>query len=493
LPALELTFFICAAVLFLSILASKISARVGLPSLFLFIVIGMLAGSDGLQIIWFENYALAYNISVLALAFILFAGGLETSTDEIKPVLKSGLVLSSLGVFLTAIFVGVFAHIVTGISLQSGMLIGAIVSSTDAAAVFGILRSRALHIPARLRYLLEFESGSNDPMAVFLTMGLISLYTDPEAGVLSVLLLFAGQVVVGGLMGWLLGRLAVHLLHRFRLEYEGLYPILTIACVLAIFSATSILHGSGFLAVYIAGIIIGNSSFTHRRSILRFHNAISWLFQIVTFFTLGLLVFPSHLPDVAAVAIAISLFLIFLARPLAVGISVFPFKMPFREYFFTSWVGLKGIVPIVLAIFPLFYAVEGAQYVFNVVFFVVLFSLILQGTTIPWVARTLKLVQPSGNRQDHPFIFEASHELTSDMVEYELHDCSHVIGKQLKEIRLPEGTLVALVGRRGQYTIPKGDSVLEKGDTIFVLAPKSRIEELQQHLFMDKDGAIIKT
>jgi len=481
----------CAAVLFLSILASKISARVGLPSLFLFIVIGMLAGSDGLKIIWFENFTLAYNISVLALAFILFAGGLETSINEIKPVLKQGLVLSSLGVFLTAIFVGIFAYGIAGIDFRMGMLIGAIVSSTDAAAVFGILRSRALHIPARLRYLLEFESGSNDPMAVFLTMGLISLY-DPEAGIASVLLLFVKQVVVGGLLGWLLGRVAVHLLHRFRLEYEGLYPILTIACVLAIFSVTSILHGSGFLAVYVAGIIIGNSSFTHRRSILRFHNAISWLFQIITFFTLGLLVLPSDLPGVAVVAITISLFLIFLAGRVAVGISVSPFKIPFREYLFTSWVGLKGIVPIVLAIFPLFYGVEGAQYIFNVVFFVVLFSLILQGTTIPWVARALKLVLPSGSRQDRPFIFETSHELTSDMVEYELHDCSHVIGKQLKDIRLPEGTLVTLVGRRGQYIVPKGDSVFEKGDTIFVLTPKTGIDALQKNLFTDKDGAIIK-
>jgi len=492
LPTLELMFFTCAAILFLSIIASKVSARIGVPSLFLFIVIGMAAGSDGLKVIIFENYTLAYNISVLALAFILFAGGLETNKDEIKPVFKHGIVLSSLGVFLTALFVGLFAHFAAGLKLEEGLFIGAIISSTDAAAVFGILRSRSLHLPGKLRSLLEFESGSNDPMAVFLTMGLIVYYTDPNAGAGSILLLFASQLIIGCLGGFLLGRLVVRLLHKFRLEYEGLYPILTIACVLAIFSITALAQGSGFLAVYIAGIIIGNSSFTHKRSILRFHNAVAWLFQIVTFCALGLLVFPSQLPHIAAEAIAISLFLIFLARPLAIGLSILPFGMPLREYVFTSWVGLKGIVPVVLAIFPLFNNVPGAQLIFNVVFFVVLFSLILQGTTIPWVANKLKLVLPSAERQEHPFVFEASHELTSDMVEYELHDCSHVIGKQLKEITLPESTLVALVGRGGQYTIPKGNTVLERGDTIFVLSPRSRLDELRDNLFTDKDGAAIK-
>jgi len=481
-PTLEVIFIITAGLLFLSVAASKISARIGVPSLFLFIGIGILAGSDGPGGIWFDNYIVASDISIMALALILFSGGLETDISEIRPVLKRGAILSTLGVFITAGLVGIFVHAILGLDLMTGMLIGAIISSTDAAAVFGILRTRQLGLPRQLRSLLELESGSNDPMAVFLTIGLVTLVASKGSHPAEILVLFVTQISFGLLAGWGAGRLITFVLRKFRLEYEGLYPIFTIASVLAVYGTTALLDGSGFLAVYIMGIIIGNQNFAHRRSILRFHNATGWLMQIVMFITMGLLVFPHQLPEILLPALGVTFFLIFIARPIAIGLCLFPFRIPLREWAFISWVGLKGAVPIVLGIFPLLHKIPDAQIIFNIVFFVVLVSLILQATSIPWVAKKLGLVEPFQEKRPAPLAFEPSHEISSEMVELELHDCSRVIGQSLRTLGLPEGTLVALIGRAGQYIIPRGDTVLERGDTIFVLAPKGNINELRGHV-----------
>lgn len=479
-PSIDLILVIASFLLLLSIAASKISARIGVPALLLFIVIGMLTGSDGPGGLWFDNYKLAGDISVFALIMILFSGGLDSSLIEIRPVFWQGIVLSTLGVLGTAVIVGIGVHLIAGFDIMHGMLVGAIVSSTDSPAVFGILRSRKIGIPPRLRSMLEFESGSNDPMAICLTIGMVAILTVPNAGIWTMVSLLLMQLLIGAFVGWLAGKVFVYLIHRFRLEYEGLYPILTTACVLGTYGVTALAGGSGYLAIYLMGIIIGNGSFTHKRAILRFHNAVSWLMQIVLFFTLGLLAFPSQLPAIALPAIGVALFVMFVARPLAVALCLLPFREPLRHIFFSGWIGLKGAVAIVLATLPLSTEIKGAQEIFDLVFIIVIMSLLFQGSTIPWAARKFGLALPFREKKSGPLSFEGSSEISSDMVELELHDCSSIIGLKLREVKLPEGSLVALIGRSGQYVVPTGNTVLERGDTIFVLAPRASVEAIRK-------------
>ncbi|HPH03648.1 MAG TPA: potassium/proton antiporter [Spirochaetota bacterium] len=478
-PSIELVMVIASFLLLLSIVASKISARVGVPALLLFILIGMLTGSDGPGGLWFDNYKLASNISVIALALILFSGGLDSSLNEIRMVFWPGFILSTVGVLATTGTIAIGAHLITGFDLMHSILIGAIISSTDAPAVFGILRSRQIGIPQRLRSLLEFESGSNDPMAICLTLGMVTILSIPSAGIDTMVGMLLMQLAIGAVIGWLAGKSFVFVTHRFRLEYEGLYPILTSACAIGTYGLTAVAGGSGYLAVYLMGIVIGNGSFTHKRSILRFHNAISWLMQIILFFTLGLLAFPAEIPSIALPAIGLSLFIMFVARPIVVALCLRPFGESWRNIAFSGWVGLKGAVAIVLATLPLSTGITGAHEIFNLVFVVVILSLLFQGSTIPWVAKKLGLALPFKEKKNSPISFETSSEISSDMVELELHDCSTVIGMRLRDLSLPEDTLVALIGRAGQYIVPRGDTVLEKGDTIFVLAAKGHIESIR--------------
>lgn len=380
---------VSAVLLLLSIVAWLVSSRLGIPALLFFLAIGMLAGSDGPGGIYFDNVFVAQSIGVVALAFILFAGGLDTDWKVVRPALGGALSLSTIGVLLTAIVVALFAMLLLHISFLQGMLLGAIISATDAAAVFSVLGARKLHLKGILIPLLELESGSNDPMAVFLTIGLIQLLTQPQQSFLNVIVLFIQQMGIGAISGLVLGWASLQLIKRLHLEVVSLYPVLTIALVLFTYGLTATLGGSGFLAVYLMGLIVGNSSIQRVNRIARFHDAIAWLMQIAMFLILGLLVFPSHLPTVAVNGLLITGVAIFIARPVSVLISLLPVKISLREKLFISWVGLRGAVPIVLATFPLLANVPQAMALFDLTFFVVLVSVLLQGTTVPLVAKWL--------------------------------------------------------------------------------------------------------
>ena len=383
---------ISAILLLLSILAWLISSRLGIPSLLFFLAIGMLAGSDGPGGIYFDNVFVAQSIGVVALAFILFAGGLDTEWKVVRPALGGALSLSTIGVLLTAIVVALFAMLLLHISFLQGMLLGAIISATDAAAVFSVLGARQLRLKGILLPLLELESGSNDPMAVFLTIGLTELLTQPQQSFLNVIVLFIQQMGIGAISGLVLGWVSLQLIKRLHLAVVSLYAVLTIALVLFTYGLTATLGGSGFLAVYLMGLIVGNSSIQRVNRIARFHDAIAWLMQIAMFLILGLLVFPSHLPAVAVSGLLITGVAIFIARPASVLISLLPVKLSLREKLFISWVGLRGAVPIVLATFPLLANVPQAAALFDLTFFVVLVSVLLQGTTVPLVAKWLRVV-----------------------------------------------------------------------------------------------------
>ena len=383
---------VSSVLLLLSILAWKVSSRLGIPALLLFLGIGMLAGSDGLGGIYFDNAAVAQSVGVIALAFILFAGGLDTEWKAVRPALGAALALSTIGVLLTAVVVAIFAIFLLHVSFLEGLLLGAIISATDAAAVFSVLGARKLNLSGKLIPLLELESGSNDPMAVFLTIGLTNLLTNPHESVFAVLLLFVQQMGIGAIFGLLLGLGAIYLIGRLKLEEAALYPVLTIALVLLAYGLTATLGGSGFLAVYLVGVLLGNSSVQRMNRLTGFHDSLAWLMQIAMFLILGLLVFPSHLPAVFVSGLLITAVAIFIARPVSVLITLFPVKMPLQEKLFVSWVGLRGAVPIVLATFPLLAGLSRASLLFDLVFFVVFASVLLQGASVPFVARWLGVI-----------------------------------------------------------------------------------------------------
>jgi len=372
-----------------SVLAIKISSSFGLPSLLLFLIVGMLAGSEGPGGIEFDNYALTFAIGSVGLSIIIFDGGLRTSWKKIKPILPLGISLSVIGTVVTAASTGIFARYVFDLTWSEGLLLGAIVSSTDAAAVFSILRSKNLGLRKTLKQLLEFEAGSNDPVGVFLTAGLLSVTMSLVDGPLALAGMLFWQGLLGLIWGWLGGRAICWLLNTIGIEYEGLYGVLLLGLVIFLFAGTSALNGSGFLAVYVAGIVIGNSEFIHKGSVVRFHDGIAWIAQILVFLTLGLLVFPSHLLDNWRQGLLLSLFLIFIGRPLSVLIAASLSTFGPKERMFVSWVGLRGAAPIILATLPWSVGFPKSEYFFNLVFFVVLTSVISQGISIPWLAKKL--------------------------------------------------------------------------------------------------------
>lgn len=391
---------VSSLLLLLSILAWKVSSRLGIPALLLFLGIGMLAGSDGPGGIYFDDALVAQSVGVVALAFILFAAGLETEWEVVRPALGGALSLSTIGVLLTAAIVAVFALFVLHFSFIEGLLLGAIISATDAAAVFSVLKARNLHLTGKLLPLLELESGTNDPMAVFLTIGLTGLLTNPHESVLSILLFFVQQMVVGAVLGLLIGWATIWLINRLNLDVEGLYRVFTIALVLFAYGFTALLGGSGFLAVYLVGLLLGNSSVQRVDRLSRFHDSLAWLMQIAMFLILGLLVFPSRLPAVAVSGLLITAVAVFLARPVSVLIALLPVKMSLQEKLFVGWVGLRGAVPIILATFPLLAGLSKASFLFDLVFFVVLASVLLQGTTVPFVAQWLGVTAPAPVAQE---------------------------------------------------------------------------------------------
>ncbi len=469
---------IAAAVLLLgSIFASRISDRFGIPALLLFLALGMLAGSDGPGGLYFDDPALAQAVGVVALAFILFSGGLDTEWKSIRPVARDAVLLATLGVVVTAIVMGGLAKLVLGLSWPTALLLGSIVSSTDAAAVFSILRSKSVSLKGQLKPLLEFESGSNDPMAVFLTVGMIQIISQPSASISSLVGRFFVQMIVGGLAGFVFGRVVVIVINRIRLGYDGLYPVLTLAWVALAYGLTSVIGGNGFLAVYIMGIAVGNREFIHRRSILRFHDGLAWLMQIAMFLTLGLLVFPSQLLPVAGMGLLLAFGLMFVARPVGVFLCLARSSWSVREKLFISWVGLRGAVPIILATFPLLAGVPSSGLIFNIVFFVVLTSALLQGVSLPLVAHWLGVDMPAPPRRALPLEYNPAVAGTTELTEIVLADGCRAAHKAIVDLGLPSQFLIVLVGRQGEYIIPSGAFVLEPGDTILAIADRESLED----------------
>jgi potassium/hydrogen antiporter len=459
-----------AVLLLVGVLLSKTSSHFGVPSLLLFLGLGMLAGSDGLLGVEFDDVALAQQYGVIALAFILFSGGAGTAWRGIRPVLVPGVALATVGVLLSAIVLGAIAAIILDIEMMTGMLLGSVIASTDAAAVFSILRSRGVTIIPRLRHLLELESGSNDPAAVFLTVGMIGLLQAGGTGLGALSATFVVQMGVGLVAGVVLAHAAVMLINRLHLEYDGLYPVLTVAFVLLTYEGTAWLGGSGFLATYVAGLTLANSEFLHKRSLLRFHDAIAWLMQISMFVLMGLLVFPLRLVPVAGQALLVAAVLILVARPLAVLLTLGPFRWSAREIAFVSWVGLRGATPIILATFPVVAGVPNADTIFHVVFFVVLLSVIAQGTTIPAVARRLGLAVKAGRDSTYTFDAVISGDEGHGLREATVVDGAPAVGRSIVSLGLPAGVLIVLLYRSGQVVVPQGGTVLEAGDRVLLLA-----------------------
>jgi cell volume regulation protein A len=477
--AIDYRLLYLSVILLLSVLASKVSDRYGVPALLLFLALGMLAGSDGLGGIYFDDPALAQFLGVAALALILFAGGLDTSWRDVRPVLKYGLTLATLGVLLTALVFGVFAHLCLGLSLLEGLLLGSIVSSTDAAAVFSVLRSRNVSLKGQLKPLLELESGSNDPMAALLTVGFVQVLTRPDLSAARLALLFGLQMPLGAAAGYVMGRGIVLLVNRLRLGYEGLYPALTLSLVLVTYSLTNLIGGNGFLAVYLAGIIVGNNDFLHKRSLLRFHDGLAWLMQIAMFLTLGLLVFPSRLVPVIGPGLLAAAWLMFAARPLSVFACLLPTALSLREKVFVAWVGLRGAVPIVLATFPLLAKAPHAEFMFNMVFFVVLTSVLVQGTSLPAVARWLRLDAPVVPQRVFPLEYNPVSGLKSELRELTIPPDSPAVGQSLVALRLPAEFLVVLIARGNEYLVPGGGTALAAGDTLLALADGEAFARVQ--------------
>ncbi len=382
-----------AILLLLSILASKASSRIGIPSLVLFIVIGMLAGSDGIGGIQFNNLAIVQSVGVIALIFILFSAGLDTQAVLARPVLSQGLGLATFGVMITAFLVALFAYFIIPLPFIHSLLLGAIVSSTDASAVFSILRSQKVTMNRQLKTLIEFESGSNDPMAIFLTLACIKFILTRNLSAFDMVLMFVSQLVVGLFVGFAMGRLIPFIFNKLKLEYSGLYPVLNVALLLLTYGIASSLDGSGFLAIYLTGLMMAKAEFTHKTNLYRFHDGFVWLMQIVMFLILGLQIFPSHLPSIITMGILVSAFLMIIARPVAVFSILSLSSLSFREKSMVAWTGLRGAVPIILATFPLVAQIPHANTIFNIVFFIVLTSVLIQGTLLTKVASWLKVNQ----------------------------------------------------------------------------------------------------
>lgn len=471
---IENIILIGSILLLLSVIAGKTSYKFGIPTLLLFLSIGMLAGSDGIGGIYFDNPEVAQFIGIVSLNFILFSGGLDTSWPSVKPVLKEGLVLSTLGVFLTAMSIGTFVWFITDFTIYESLLLGSIVSSTDAAAVFSILRGKNLALKTNLRPTLELESGSNDPMAYVLTIAFLSLVVNQDKSLLSIIPFFVQQMLIGGLSGFLFGKLSKWIINKIKLDFDGLYPVLVISLMFITFSTTDTLGGNGFLAIYICAVYLGNQNLIHKKTILRMFDGLAWLMQIVLFLTLGLLVFPSEIAPYLGIGLLISLFLIFVARPVAVLLALIPFKMKMRRRLYISWVGLRGAVPIVFATYPLLAGIDKANVIFNIVFFISVSSVLIQGTTLSIVAKWLRVGLPEKAKPLSPTDLLLAEHPKTILEEIIIEVNSFAIGKSIVNLNFPKTAIIAMIERDDNYITPNGSTVIEESDKLIVLTDKEK-------------------
>ncbi|MCK9281146.1 MAG: potassium/proton antiporter [Melioribacteraceae bacterium] len=477
--SLEYLLLIIGVLLLTSILLAKILDNIGIPTLLLFLGVGMLAGSEGIGNIYFNDPALAQSIGTIALIFILFSGGLETNWSTGKKALLPSLSLATLGVFLTALIVGTLIHFILDVSFLWSFLIGAIISSTDASAVFSILRQRRIGLKGNIKPILELESGSNDPMAIFLTISTLELILMPDKSYLSIIGMFFMQMSIGAATGLIIGKAMVYSINKLKFAYEGIYPVFAIAVCITLYSFTALIGGSGFLALYIGGIVIGNSQFIHKKSSIRFFDGLAVLGQLAMFLTLGLLIYPSRLIEVMGIGLIVGAALMFVARPISVFIALIPFKYNWKEKLFVSWVGLRAAVPIILATFPLLAGIEKADMIFDVVFFIVVLSTVLQGWTINPVAKLLKLSQEEKKKPELPIEFNATTSLDTDLLEFIIPYNSNMKGRQIVELDFPHDSRIILIWRDETSIIPIGETVLETGDTVLVLVNKKNIEQIK--------------
>ncbi len=461
---------------FSAIIISKTGYKLGVPSLLVFLVVGMLFGSDGLGL-HFENAKQAQFIGMISLSVILFSGGMDTKISEVKPILLTGLLLSTLGVLVTTALTGLFIYYVShetgfdiNLSLIVSLLLAATMSSTDSASVFNILRTQKINLKQNLRPLLELESGSNDPMAYMLTIVLISLATSASASAGQIAVDFAIQFVVGSITGFAMGKLGVLIINKIKLNNSSLYPILLLSIVFFTFTITDLLKGNGYLAVYIAGAVVGNSKIVCRRETQTFFDGFTWLSQIIMFLALGLLVNPHELLGVAPVAVLIGLFMMIVARPASVFLCLLPFKnLGFKAKTFTSWVGLRGAVPIIFATYPVVADIDGADQIFNIVFFITLLSMIIQGSTISWAAKKLNLNLPL-QKEGNDFGIELPDEIDTTLKDIEVTEKMLENGNKIADMNIPKGTLVMIVKRGNRHIIPNGSLILQAGDKLLLIS-----------------------
>ncbi|WBM74517.1 potassium/proton antiporter [Saprospira grandis] len=472
-----------ALLLLLSVLAGKTSFRLGLPTLILFLLVGMLAGSEGFGGIYFDDSQLAQFIGIIALNIILFSGGLDTRWGAVRLVLGKGLTLATLGVFITAAAVGIFAHYFFDWSWLDAFLLGAIVSSTDAAAVFSILGSTNIHLKHGIRPILELESGSNDPMAYFLTSLLAGAVLKGDMNLAPALLQLILQLVVGVSIGYLMGRLSKWIINNIRLDFKGLYPVLALSLSFLAYASSELLSGNGFLAVYVSAVFLANSQLTQKLSIRQFFDGFAWLMQIILFLSLGLLVFPSQLLAVWPMGLALAFFLMFIARPISVFIGLSWTKLDFKSKLFISWVGLRGAAPIVFATIPMVMGIQSSNLIFNLVFFLTLVSIALQGMSIPFFARLLGLVDLKVSALTQARSLALEEESKVETAEVYISAESPLIDQKLADIHFPADCMVVLIIRKQQYLVPTAHTKIEAGDTLQLLASKAEdLASLQMEL-----------
>lgn len=466
-----------SVLIFVSILISKTGYRFGIPTLLLFLIVGMLFGSDGLGI-QFHSASDVQFIGMMALSIILFSGGMDTKFHDIKPVLTQGILLSTVGVLITTGLTGLFifflsyhTHACLELTMLASLLLAATMSSTDSASVFNLLRSQHMNLKENLRSMLELESGSNDPMAYMLTIVLIQVIGNGSH--LDLLVLFKDlfvQFLLGGGIGYAFGRFSVWLINRIGLSNSSLYSILLLSLIFITFTLTDLVQGNGYLAVYIAGVVTGNAKLAYRKETNTFMSGLTWLFQIIMFLTLGLLVNPHELLSVAGVAVLIGVFMILVARPVSVFASLLPFRgISNKARLFISWVGLRGAVPIIFATYPVIAEIPGSYQMFNIVFFTTLLSLVIQGMTISTMAHWLKLDLPE-EKEGNEFGVELPDEINGNLKDMTLTEEALQNGNRLMDMNIPKGTLVMLVKRGNEFIIPNGQVELKVGDKLLLIS-----------------------
>lgn len=458
---------ISGLILITCITSTKVLYKFGVPMLLIFIVLGMLFGSDGIIGIAFDNYELANQLCSIGLVFIMFYGGFGTNWKMAKPVAIPSVLMSSLGVIITAGLTGLFCHFALKMNLLEGILVGTIIASTDAASVFAVLRAQKLNLKGSLASLLEVESGSNDPIAYMMTIVVLSIMKNAsEFSMWSAFDIVVTQIGLGLIIGFLFAKIAVYTLRTSNFEIDGFYTIFVMAVAILSYSVSEVLGGNGYLSVYISGIIIGNSKIPHKKSIFHFFDGISWTMQILLFFILGLLSFPSRIPYVTVTSVSISLFMIIIARPLATFIILSPFKFTTKEKIFISWVGLRGAASVVFAIMAVTYGVNIENDIFHIIFFIALFSVSIQGTLIPKLANLLDLVDTEDQSAVLKTFNDYTGEINTDLLEVNITKDNKWINKTIMDANIPEEILIVMIKRNNSILVPKGSTIIKEGDIL---------------------------